>query len=107
MTNGEKSLRVMVKYWLVPDPTQRVRVTRFRNQPSRRECYVRVMAVRAGRQIAIYFFRHSDGIWRISLRRDLDGLFASGTSHGTLRDGSIKAVEIADGYSSSPCNSQV
>lgn len=65
MANGDRSLRAMVTYWLVPDPAGPVRVTRFKNQPAKRECYVCVEAFCGGKQATMFFFRHPDRIWRI------------------------------------------
>lgn len=65
MGSAGASLRQMVEHWLAPDPTKRVRVTHFRNRRSKRECYVCVEAFKAESPVAMFFFRHEDGIWRI------------------------------------------
>ncbi|MCX4176140.1 hypothetical protein PQR70_25270 [Paraburkholderia madseniana] len=65
MSGTERSLRVMVEHWLAPDPAKGVRVTEFRNRRSRRECYVCVETMRAAGPIALFFFRHQDGAWRL------------------------------------------
>nr|WP_085489247.1 hypothetical protein [Paraburkholderia susongensis] len=65
MAGGQKSLRVMVEDWLAPDPAKGVRVTEFRNRRSQHECYVCVETLRAAGPVALFFFRHQDGAWRI------------------------------------------
>lgn len=65
MTNGKKSLRSMVEYWLAPDPSQPLRVTRLRSKRLIQECCVYIEAISAGGQVAMYLFRHQDGTWRI------------------------------------------
>lgn len=65
MGSRERSLHSMVAHWLVPDPAKPVRVTKFRNRRSTRECYVYIETVKAGGQVAMFFFRHQDGTWRI------------------------------------------
>ncbi|MCA8057419.1 hypothetical protein QZM30_34960 [Burkholderia orbicola] len=65
MASSEKSLRLMVERWLIPEPAGRVRVSRFRNSRVRRECYVCVEAFNATGRVAMFFFRHQDGAWRI------------------------------------------
>ena len=65
MTNGGKSLRLMVEHWLVADPANGVRVTEFRNRPSKQECYVCIETLRGENPVSMFFFRHQDGTWRI------------------------------------------
>ena len=65
MASSGKSLRLMVEHWLIGDSTKRVRVTEFRNRRSERGCYVCVEALREACPIAMFFFRHGDGTWRI------------------------------------------
>jgi hypothetical protein len=65
MGNAEKSLRLMIEHWLGPEHGDQVRVTRFRNRRSIRECYVRVETFNAAGPVAMFFFRHQDGTWRI------------------------------------------
>ncbi|AUT76731.1 hypothetical protein PTKU46_78870 [Paraburkholderia terrae] len=65
MTSAESSLREMVDHWLRPDPSRGVRVIEFRNSRCRHECYVCVEAPKATGAIALFFFRHGDGAWRI------------------------------------------
>lgn len=65
MASGGKSLRSMVEHWLGAAPSERVRVTEFRNRRSKRECYVCVETFKGKRPVAMFFFRHQDGTWRI------------------------------------------
>jgi hypothetical protein len=65
VNTGKNSLRAMIEHWLSPDPARGVRVTRFRNGRSKRECYVCVETLKAAGPVALFFFRHQDGAWRI------------------------------------------
>lgn len=65
MAGGRSSLRAMVEDWLAPEPERGVRVTEFRNRRSKGECYVCVETLRADGPVALFFFRHQDGSWRI------------------------------------------
>lgn len=65
MARAEKSLRLMVEHWLFPERANQIRVTRFRNRRSARECYVCVETFNATGAVAMFFFRHADGTWRI------------------------------------------
>ena len=65
MNSPKDSLRAMVEHWLAPDPASGLRVTRFRNRRSKHECYVRVETLTAAGPVALFFFRHRDGVWRI------------------------------------------
>jgi hypothetical protein len=65
MVCAEKSLRLMVEHWLAPEFVDQVRVTRFRNRRSTRECYVCVETFNTTGPVAMFFFRHQDGTWRI------------------------------------------
>jgi hypothetical protein len=65
MALGDKSLRLMVEHWLAPDPGKSVRVTEFKHRRSAQKCFVRVEASRFEVPVAMFFFRHSDGSWRI------------------------------------------
>jgi hypothetical protein len=60
------SLRLIVERWLAPDPTRGVRVIEFRNRRSRRECYVCVETFRTSGSVALFFYRHQDGEWRVT-----------------------------------------
>lgn len=65
MASAERSLRKMVEYWLAPNAVKPVRVTTFRNRRLQGECFVRVEAWKTEEPIAMFFFRHRDGSWRI------------------------------------------
>lgn len=65
MSSTGKSLRLMVEHWLAPESTDQVRVARFRNRRFSQECYVYVEALNATGRVAMFFFRHQDGTWRI------------------------------------------
>nr|WP_091777656.1 hypothetical protein [Paraburkholderia steynii] len=65
MADGQTSLRALVEHWLAPGETQRVRVVEFRNSRVRQQCYVRVEVLKTGERMAMFFFRHHDGIWRV------------------------------------------
>ncbi|AUT63720.1 hypothetical protein C2L65_18990 [Paraburkholderia terrae] len=65
MADGQTSLRALVEHWLAPGKTQRVRVVEFRNNRVRQQCYVRVEVLKTGERMAMFFFRHQDGIWRV------------------------------------------
>ncbi|PMS36876.1 hypothetical protein C0Z20_12090 [Trinickia symbiotica] len=65
MASGQNSLRLMVEHWLAPDPAMGVRVTKFINRRSKRECYVCVETLRTDGPVAIFFFRHQDGAWHV------------------------------------------
>jgi hypothetical protein len=65
MASAYHSLRLIVERWLAPDPARGVRVIEFRNRRSPRECYVCVETFRRSGTVALFFFRHQDGAWRI------------------------------------------
>jgi hypothetical protein len=65
MTTAEKSLRSLVEKWLTPTSATPVRVTRFGRTASNRRRYVRVEAMRPDGPVALFFFRHDDGTWRV------------------------------------------
>ena len=65
MASAGMSLRLMIDHWLAPDPSTMVRVTEFRNRRSKHECYVCVETFRGTCPVAMFFFRHQDGTWRI------------------------------------------
>ncbi|MCG5077092.1 hypothetical protein [Paraburkholderia tagetis] len=65
MASAENSLRLLVEKWLAPTPATPVRVTRFTRTRSKRRRYVRVEAVGPAGSLAIFFFRHDDGTWRV------------------------------------------
>jgi hypothetical protein len=65
VNSAKNSLREIVGHWLTPDPGSQLRVTQFRNRRSKNECYVRIETLTAAGPVALYFFRHQDGVWRI------------------------------------------
>jgi hypothetical protein len=65
MARAGKSLRLMVEHWLAPESPKRCRVTQFKNRHSTGECYVCVETFNATGRVAMFFFRHQDGTWRI------------------------------------------
>jgi hypothetical protein len=56
MARAERSLRLVVERWLAPEFAKQVRVTRFRNRRSVRECYVCVETFNAAGAVAMFFF---------------------------------------------------
>jgi hypothetical protein len=65
MNTDDMALRMLVEKWLAPTPMSPVRVTRFnRSSPNRRRC-ICVEASRPTGLLAIFFFRHGDGAWRV------------------------------------------
>ncbi|RDK01472.1 hypothetical protein DLM46_16750 [Paraburkholderia lacunae] len=65
MTTAEKSLRLLVEKWLTPTSATPVRVTRFGRTASNGRRYVCVEALRPEGPVALFFFRHDDGSWRV------------------------------------------
>jgi hypothetical protein len=65
MGAAQISLRSLIEKWFAPSATSRVRLTRYvRAHPMRSRC-VRVEALRSQDPVAIYFFQHGDGTWRL------------------------------------------
>ena len=65
MNSAKNSLRGTVEHWLATDPANGLRVTEFRNRRSKHECYVCVETLTATGPVALFFFRHQDGAWRV------------------------------------------
>ena len=65
VANARKSLRLMVEQWLALESADAIRVTRFRNGHFRRDCHVCVERLNATGRVAIFYFRHPDGTWRV------------------------------------------
>ena len=63
--NVMNSLRAMVERWLAHMPPSRVSFARFKCDSSGRRCHVRVHVHRPEGDVAIHFFRHCDGMWRV------------------------------------------
>jgi hypothetical protein len=63
--NGEQSLRSVVNKWLEFNSLKSARLTTFgRRLPGGRR-YVCVGAVYDGEKLALFFFQHHDGCWRV------------------------------------------
>jgi len=65
MNTAEKSLRSLVEKWLTPTSATPIRVTRFGRTGSSRSRYVCVEALQPEGAVALFFFRHGDGTWRV------------------------------------------
>nr|WP_082855217.1 hypothetical protein [Paraburkholderia phytofirmans] len=65
MYTMNNSLRLMVEKWLSPSSTMPARVARFGRMSSNRLRYVCVEALRPTGPLALYFFLHDDGKWRV------------------------------------------
>jgi len=59
------SLRAMVERWLSHMPPCEVSFARFGCGDGGRRCHVRVEVHRPEGDVAIHFFRHRDGTWRV------------------------------------------
>jgi hypothetical protein len=65
MGAAETSLGSLIEKWFAPSATSEVRLTRYaRAHPIGSRC-VRVEAQRMKDPVAIYFFQHRDGSWRL------------------------------------------
>ncbi|RKE36356.1 hypothetical protein B0G76_2527 [Paraburkholderia sp. BL23I1N1] len=64
MNKLARPLRVQIDKRLTPVPATPVRVTRLRAGPGGTRC-VRVDALRREGAVALLFFRHDDGAWRV------------------------------------------
>ena len=65
MGAAQISLRSLIEKWFAPSATSRVRLTRYaRAHPMRSRC-VRVEELKSQVPVAIYFFQHGDGTWRL------------------------------------------
>lgn len=65
MVTVHRSLRLLVEKWFGSTPAMPVRVTQFGRMPSNRRRYVCVEVSRPAGALAIYFFLHDDGTWRV------------------------------------------
>jgi len=63
MAHEEKSLRFAIDKWLAPTPAAPVHIVRYPRSSSGHGRYV--LAQSWGRSLAIYFFQHEDGAWRV------------------------------------------
>jgi hypothetical protein len=62
---AEKSLHLLVEKWLMPISNALVRVTRFSRSRLNGTRFVCVEVQRPDDSIALFFFRHNDGTWRV------------------------------------------
>jgi hypothetical protein len=65
MNTAEMSLRLIVEKWLALTPNTPLRITRFSRARFAHGRYVRVEASRREDMVALCFFRHADGAWRV------------------------------------------
>lgn len=66
MTNTrEQSLRYVVEKWLAFNPPGLAKVIAFGRTPLGRGRYVCVETTHDSRDLALFFFRHGDGCWRV------------------------------------------
>jgi hypothetical protein len=61
----EQSLRAVVEKWLEFEPLKTARVTMSGRTPSGGRRYVCVETTQDGEKLALFFFRHGDGCWRV------------------------------------------
>nr|WP_224028344.1 hypothetical protein [Paraburkholderia caribensis] len=59
------SLRSLVEHWLTPDSHTSLRVTEFSRTSVGRCRYVRVEAKTSSGPVAMFFFRHENGMWGV------------------------------------------
>jgi hypothetical protein len=64
MNTGE-SLRTLIDKWLAPTAASPVRVTRHSRANANQGRCVRVESLQTTGSLAIFFFRHGDGAWRV------------------------------------------
>ncbi|MPW23241.1 hypothetical protein GCT13_42395 [Paraburkholderia sp. CNPSo 3157] len=62
---GEQSLRFVVEKWLGFNPRKTARITAFSRTVSGGRRYVCVETTHDSEQLALFFFRHGDGCWRV------------------------------------------
>jgi len=67
MAISNRSLRELVEKWLSPTSSRLVRVKEFKNRHAEHQCYVCVeVQMSTGLEpLAMFFFRHRDGAWRV------------------------------------------
>jgi hypothetical protein len=65
MNIRERSLRAVVDKWLGAESAQGIRVTSFSHSRQATWRYACVEATRGSGTLAIIFFRHDDGSWRV------------------------------------------
>jgi hypothetical protein len=65
MNSANGTLRVLVEKWLGPTPETQIKVVGFGRLRAGRRRFVCVEARRPGGTLAVYFFHHKDGTWRV------------------------------------------
>jgi hypothetical protein len=65
MKTAEKSLHSLVEKWLTPTSAMPIRVTRFGRTRISKSRYVCVEVLQPEGPVALFFFRHGDGTWRV------------------------------------------
>lgn len=65
MSTVEKSLRMVIEKWFDPTTVSRVRLSRFGRAWLNGNRVVRVETLPLESSIAIFFFQHRDGTWRV------------------------------------------
>jgi hypothetical protein len=65
MDFGERSLRWLIDKWLAPTPAHPVRLVRYSRSSSNQTRCVLVQSSTPDNSLAIFFFRHDDGTWRV------------------------------------------
>ena len=61
----ESSLRALIDKWFAPTETAPVHVTRWTSAMSSRTKCVLARSSNSENSLAIFFFRHADGAWRV------------------------------------------
>ncbi|MGF6732946.1 hypothetical protein OKW50_005091 [Paraburkholderia youngii] len=64
-TESEMTLRSLVEKWLGPVSATPLRITRSGRAQSNKGVYVHIERVLPGQRVGLFFFRHSDGSWRV------------------------------------------
>ncbi|MBB5509342.1 hypothetical protein [Paraburkholderia atlantica] len=62
---SETTLRALFEKWLGPVPATPLRITRSARTPSTQGVYVHIELVLPGERVGLFFFRRSDGSWRV------------------------------------------
>ncbi|MEX3786380.1 hypothetical protein [Paraburkholderia sp. BR14374] len=62
---SETTLRSLVEKWLGPISATPLRITRSGRAQSNQGVYVHIELVLPGERVGLFFFRHSDGSWRV------------------------------------------
>ncbi len=65
MKLGESTLRSLIEKWFAPTATNPVHLTRFTSPNSGQTRCVLARSCASESSLAIFFFRHDDGAWRV------------------------------------------